>query len=567
MKKAIMLSTLLMSSAVLAEGLPPGHPEHQNRTETPAMAEAAEIKTPKIERPLTHLGFAVPFELNAKAACNLNATGSALVAGLLDSDASCANGIFGKPSVSDSDRMIAVANAAIQKSPSYDGVSGEPLGSLFLYMRGLLYNESKYNSVTLSPEAHQKGIDAINAFTSNPVHYTANSVFHGENIKNVLIKMDSTDKQELFIDEIEEWLNRFTFEQSRSRAMRIGVNPIFTTLYRAFWNPTANNLIINDPNLWDAADSFANRNLHSLADFMKTNLANEFGRRVGSDEDVSHVKSNIQDWITTFNYENNQPKLWMKLASHIDFKQKCSTYNTCTWKDDAMSHHLPDVHSCSSTIKIRAQDMSPSDMTKACALMGAEETYFHPQLDTKNTPVTNDNNSQLEVIVFDDYKNYQSLAGVFFGIGTDNGGMYLEGDPSKLDNQARFIAHEVWWDRSEFAIWNLEHEYIHYLDARFNLHGNFSASWGKDTVFWSEGLAEYASKKNKHDTAKSAWNSGGWELHQLVDNSYESGQNRIYTGGYLAVRFLIEKHPDTARAALDLWRAGSYDDANVLISA
>ena len=81
---------------------------------------------------------------------------------------------------------------------------------------------------------------------------------------------------------------------------------------------------------------------------------------------------------------------------------------------------------------------------------------------TNNTPVANDNNKSLELVVFDDYTNYNKYAGAIYGISTDNGGMYLEGNPADVNNQARFIAHEASWLRPTFSVWNLEHEYVHY---------------------------------------------------------------------------------------------------------
>ncbi|PPJ44561.1 peptidase, partial [Rhizobium sp. KAs_5_22] len=82
-------------------------------------------------------------------------------------------------------------------------------------------------------------------------------------------------------------------------------------------------------------------------------------------------------------------------------------------------------------------------------------------------------------------------AGAIFGIDTNNGGMYLEGDPSAPGNQARFIAYEAEWLRPTFEIWNLTHEYVHYLDGRFDMWGDFQAAMQQKTVWWVEGFAEY----------------------------------------------------------------------------
>ncbi|MFP3344697.1 collagenase, partial [Halomonas sp. SIMBA_159] len=84
-----------------------------------------------------------------------------------------------------------------------------------------------------------------------------------------------------------------------------------------------------------------------------------------------------------------------------------------------------------------------------------------------------DYNDSVEVIVFNTNADYVSYSNFLFGNTTNNGGQYLEGNPANPDNQARFVAY-----RNEYAegysILNLEHEYVHYLDGRFNLYGDFN---------------------------------------------------------------------------------------------
>src|SRR5690625_7201199 len=77
------------------------------------------------------------------------------------------------------------------------------------------------------------------------------------------------------------------------------------------------------------------------------------------------------------------------------------------------------------------------------------------------------------MLTFHSSSDYETYAGTLFGIDTNNGGMYLEGDPSVPGNQARFIAYEAEWLRPEFDVWNLTHEYIHYLDGRYIWYGMF----------------------------------------------------------------------------------------------
>jgi microbial collagenase len=147
----------------------------------------------------------------------------------------------------------------------------------------------------------------------------------------------------------------------------------------------------------------------------------------------------------------------------------------------------------------------------------------------------------LEVVIFKSSTDYQNFAGDFFGINTNNGGMYLEGTPSDPDNQARFIAYQATWLQPSFVVWNLEHEYIHYLDGRYNQWGSFSDQ-PDNLVWWGEGLAEYLSQPNTNANALAVAPTKTYDLSQLFQTTYaNSNTARTYHWGYLAVRYMFER--------------------------
>ncbi len=207
---------------------------------------------------------------------------------------------------------------------------------------------------------------------------------------------------------------------------------------------------------------------------------------------------------------------------------------------------LPIRHACSPTIKVWAQDMTNAQLNDTCNQLSAQESDFHNRLQTGQVPVANDYNDDLRVVVFDDYNQYDTYGYELFGINTNNGGMYIEGNPSDPNNQASFYAHEASWLRPEFEIWNLRHEYIHYLDGRFVSYGGFN-HYPSNMVWWSEGLAEYLSlgtdnpeainmvkqlrnKRRRHD------------LSDIFNVTYRSRVDDVYRWTYLAVRFMFERH-------------------------
>ena len=220
---------------------------------------------------------------------------------------------------------------------------------------------------------------------------------------------------------------------------------------------------------------------------------------------------------------------------------------------------LPHTHTCSSTLKFRAQDMSTQQFESSCNLLVLQESYFHQKLSTQWIPVENDLNEDLRMVVFNDYRNYNRYGSRLFNISTNNGGIYIEGDATDPGNQASFYAHEADWLRPEFAIWNLEHEYVHYLDGRFDLKGNFS-DYPTNTVWWSEGLAEYISLQddNADAVALISANGNNRSLSAVFNTNYSNSSDEIYRWGYLGVRFIFENNINDIDLLRSLTRSGDW---------
>ncbi|TKB53242.1 collagenase [Ferrimonas aestuarii] len=225
---------------------------------------------------------------------------------------------------------------------------------------------------------------------------------------------------------------------------------------------------------------------------------------------------------------------------------------------------LPIQHACSDSVVIRAQQLTDDELASACGELAEEETRFHTMMETDEEPVADDYNDALRVVVFDSYDDYDQWGGVLFNINTDNGGIYIEGDPSDMDNQASFYAHEATWT-DDILIWNLSHEYVHYLDGRFIKYGGFRS--GEGFVFWAEGLAEYISLLNNNPDAVALASGDTLTLSQLFATTYDSGSTQVYRWGYLGIRFLYEQDkPALLSLAADL-RVGDWAAYQVQLAA
>ncbi|MEH8020437.1 collagenase [Rheinheimera metallidurans] len=226
----------------------------------------------------------------------------------------------------------------------------------------------------------------------------------------------------------------------------------------------------------------------------------------------------------------------------LDFAEHCLQPN--------ITDALPLRHVCHDELVIRAKTISPSQLINSCQQMMAQEQHFHQLLATQHQPVANDFNNTLEVVIFDNYSDYNYYGGLYFNINTNNGGMYIEGTPADPDNQARFFSFQRYWQPSPFAVWNLEHEYIHYLDGRFVNYGPFGHT-PSHSVWWAEGMAELLSQPTDnpqaiamlHKTAASDLPS----LEQIFASTYNDGVDMIYRWSYFAWRYLQQHKPDALK--------------------
>ncbi len=208
---------------------------------------------------------------------------------------------------------------------------------------------------------------------------------------------------------------------------------------------------------------------------------------------------------------------------------------------------LPIKHVCSDSLYILTQKMTEAQLNNSCQELIAQESDFHAKLATNNQPVANDFNDQLRVVIFHNAAEYNKYGQLVFDIHTDNGGMYIEGTTQDPDNTATFYSYEHFWVRPEFKVWNLHHEYVHYLDGRFVKYDTFN-HFPSNLVWWSEGLAEYISKADDNpkafkelvDKKPEEWLS----LTDVFNTEYKDGTTQVYQWGYLAVRFMYEEHHD-----------------------
>jgi hypothetical protein len=240
---------------------------------------------------------------------------------------------------------------------------------------------------------------------------------------------------------------------------------------------------------------------------------------------------------------------------------------------------LSHSYECPSAVTIRSQALTPKDEKNTCEMLNEIDRTFHAAFSTDGKPVKHDLNTRLRANIYKTEKDFKKYAPLHFNMPINNGGMYLEGTPDESTNHAEFVANQ----QLDGSIRNLTHEYVHYLDGRFNLYGDFCAGLHDShdapencarpapmtpyLVWWTEGIAEYISKGKNNPPAIKKASAKSYTLSQLFNTGYvaNNGEERIYTWGYLAARFMMENQRDKVERMLAFTRSGDYPRYQALV--
>nr|WP_244305262.1 M9 family metallopeptidase [Kitasatospora cheerisanensis] len=521
--------------------------------------------------------------LAAAAACNIadftGKTGSALVTQIKSASSECVNTLFqlkgndAKLAFNES-QMVTVANALRDVSANYPGDNSTSALQIVLYLRAGYYVQW-YNPDVVGTygsslkTAIEGGLDRF--FASS--HSQDVSDVNGLTLGEAVTLIDSAAENARYLSVVKRLLNAYDSSYDSNWNMRNAVNAVYTVLWRGHQNSDFLPAVQADPSVLDALQAFATRNnalLGGDSDFIVVNSGRELGRFLQYPAMQAKVRPLVKSLLDQSSITGRTATMWAVSAEMTDAydKANCAFYGTCDLPSRLKAAVLTVNYTCSPSIKIIAQALTADQLNTACTSLKGQDAFFHGVTRDKGA-VANDNNSTIEVVVFHSSNDYKLYAGTIYDISTDNGGMYLEGKPDAAGNQPRFIAHEAEWLRPDFQIWNLNHEYTHYLDGRFDMYGDFDAGMTTPTVWWVEGFAEYISYAYRGVEYTDAIAEAGkhtYALSTLFDTTYDNAdQTRVYNWGYLAVRYMLQSHRADMDAVLAKYRAGDWNGARTIL--
>ncbi len=137
--------------------------------------------------------------------------------------------------------------------------------------------------------------------------------------------------------------------------------------------------------------------------------------------------------------------------------------------------------------RFRTAESSSTILDLYDALQEVESQFFRKT--TFVRPVPGDLNETIELVIYASPSHYQLYQPFLYGLPTNNGGIYIEGD-------GRLYTYQRTPQQSIFTLEELlRHEFTHYLDSRYVIVPSFgdpgSVYDGSRLVWYNEGLAEY----------------------------------------------------------------------------
>ncbi|WP_330294398.1 M9 family metallopeptidase [Streptomyces sp. NBC_00503] len=476
-------------------------------------------------------------------------------------------------------QMVTVANALRDASATYSGSNSAAVGQLVLFLRAGYYVQDNHADVVgdYGTALNGAALGALDAFFAAP-HSKDVTDANGEIFNEVVTLIDSTHAAGRYAGVVKWMLG--SYDGTWPGQMNLAMQHVEWVVENGFKAK-------NDDRGWRAAlkadpavlDTWAGFITRNSAQLNRLDVVSNVGRYLGYALDVPELKDRVRPLLKDLinRYPNVGPTapITMNLGWYTRQydRYNCAAYAICDLGERVLPAVLPIQHTCTPGLKIRAQDMSPGQLDSTCTSLVNEDAYFHRVIGDKGA-IPGDVNTSLEVVVFDDYTQYSLYAWAIYNIDVDNGGMYEEGNPAAVGNQARFIAHEASWLRPDFQIWNLNHEYTHYLDGRYNMAGDFDASLTTPTIWWVEGIAEnisygYRGVRNADAIAEAGKQT--YKLSDLFDTVYgqdadpDVNSNRVYRWGWLAVRYMLQAHPADVQTVLGKYRAGDWNGARTVL--
>ncbi|MCJ8321661.1 MAG: collagenase [Colwellia sp.] len=289
---------------------------------------------------------------------------------------------------------------------------------------------------------------------------------------------------------------------------------------------------------------------------------------VVGDADLNIIDANGKSVDCEVEYNGSSEACVIKSPTAGTYTFEVSAYEAFTDVDIvASTMAFTQIRECintenTTTVKIQNSRLTAEQIDFICSEIESVEALFHQKLNTGMTAVPNDENDEVDVNIFANQPAFMTTGQFLLNMRDDaSTGIYFESNPESANANADVITFEARrWADNEFFVWELTHEYTHYLDGRYNKQGNYSTTTSHDLTWWTEGLAEYiADNDSPYLSVKLAQSPITFTLSEIIKSGY-NGDASPYDWGSTAVKFMVEQRPDDMQILRDKARNGQYNE-------
>ncbi|WP_327682335.1 collagenase [Kitasatospora sp. NBC_00458] len=499
-------------------------------------------------------------------------TGADLVAFLKSSTPDCVSALFNNggtdPGIFQQSRMLTVAAAFKDLAATYTGDNSTGILQLVLYLRVGYYIQSYYPDAAgpytgALTTAVKAGLDAF--FAGSRWHDVTED--NGRVLKEVLTQTDSANIQADYLPVYKRVLDDYDNSYNAFPQMVSAVNSVLRfPLWRGNTNSNFVSALGSYPSLVTSLADFAIKHkdlLNGPNSVLDTNAGNDLARMAGSSPAVEAVaKPQVKRVLDAAPLLTPDAALYVYTAVQAAYynSSQCSYYGICNLPAKLTSVVLPNQLACDNRT-LQAQALSAAELAAVCTSLRNQDAFFHNVV-KDDGPIPNQYAKTVTFGIFANKTDYTTYSWAIFGNSTDNGGQTVM-DATDPDRRAATVMYQKAWNNSDPArVWNLNHEYTHYLDSIYDMKGNYNTQTSVPDIWWVEGLAEYISYSYRATTDTDAMAQAAlhtYKLSTILQNTYgNSDSTRVYPWGYLAVRYMLEKHPADVQAMLARFRTGDY---------
>ena len=137
--------------------------------------------------------------------------------------------------------------------------------------------------------------------------------------------------------------------------------------------------------------------------------------------------------------------------------------------EEFLAKILPYKYSCGKHV-VRSQEASQEHREEVCRKLAYQEELFHSVLDTKKRPAPNNfNGESVEMLLFATRSNFYRSSVVFgYAVSDDHTGSFSPAGDKHDIPRAVVTVTDYYGSFSKSFFSTLRHEFVHYLDSRYN---------------------------------------------------------------------------------------------------